>query len=162
GHIQEIKASQEAERAYRKKDAEEVERFVGHFPEKVRPWLRAGGEVDPDEGDKELGRRITEAMPDEKALSIASCRAFGGLECSSAEWTSTTGKERRVLSAMRNVGGEAFLQALESLKEERPALLGAARLFFFEGFDDRIPKEARVEWTVRLAEISLQDGADDN
>lgn len=161
-HIQEIKASQEAERAYRKKQAEEVERFVGHFPEKVRSWLRAGGEVDPDDGDKELGRRIAAAMPDEKALSIASCRAFGSLEGSSASWTSTTGKERRVLSAVHNVGGEAFLEALEALKEDRPALLGAARLFFFEDFDDRIAEKARVEWTERLAEMSLQDGADDN
>jgi hypothetical protein len=161
-NVPEIRQAQEAARAAAKREAEAVERFVGHFPEKVRPWLRAGAEVDPIEGDKALGRQIAAAVPDEKARLVAACRAFGTLDGRSASWRATTGKERRVLAAVGGAGGEAFLRALEEVKDDRAALLGAARLFFFEDFDERIPAGARAEWTARLAEVALADGSDDN
>src|SRR5207245_1405450 len=50
----------------------------------------------------------------------------------------------------------------QEVKDERGALLGAARLFFFEDFDERLPKKSRVDWAVRLAEIVLQHGYDRN
>jgi hypothetical protein len=63
---------------------------------------------------------------------------------------------------VKDIRGEMFLAALKELKDDRSALLGAARLFFWEQLGERIAGEPRHEWTVRLAEIALKDGADEN
>jgi hypothetical protein len=159
--VPEIKKGQEAERAYRKREAEETERFLRPFPEKVRPWVLAGS-GDVVRGDPALGQRLAAALGGEPAVVVATCRALGTLQELRAGWTGTTGKERSVLAAVKKVSGAKFQQALEELKDDCPGLLGAARLFFFEGFGERLSPEVRLKWTVRLAEIALQEGYDEN
>ncbi len=161
-HVPEIENAQKQEVAYARQQADELEKFVSHFPEKVRPMLRQQGGSDPIEGDQKVGRQIAAAVADEKALITAACRALGGQEGYSASWSSTADKERRVLAAVEKVSGENFLQMLQENKDERRTLLGAARLFFFEKFEQKLPKEARSEWLVRLSEAALQDGFDGN
>lgn len=160
--IPEIKESQERERAQRQQEAQSQDLFVSFFPENVRTWLRMGGEVNPDQGDKELGSRIAAAMPDQRDLLTAACRAFGTLRGRDAAWNMTGGKERRVLNAIEQVDGTTFPSVLEDLKDSGSALVGAARLFFAADFEQHVPVEARDSWRAVLAEAALTDGADVN
>jgi hypothetical protein len=148
------------ERARQKEQAEEESRFVGFFPEKVRVLLlqRAGSDSG-DDVDKELGRKVARQMADGEAVAVAVCRALGSVRMT---WVDTGEKEERGLAAVRCVSGDEFLRALEQLRDDRQALCGAARVFFREGYHKKIPVEVRTEWLVRLAEVVLTDGLDED
>lgn len=161
-HIPEIKRGQELELAARKRDNEEKQKFLSHFPEKVRPMIMGDGGLPDDEGQLKQRQRIVAAFADENALAIAVCRALGTLEGYASSWSGTTNKERGALTAVANLNGAAYLHALNTLQDDKRALLGAARLFFWEGMGQRLSPEERDRWTVRLAEVSLQEGYDGN
>jgi WD40 repeat protein len=124
------------ELARRRKDAEEEARFVGFFP-----------------------RKIVEALDDPVETAVCVCKALGSVDMT---WGTTTNKERDALAAMRNVDGQSFLAALEQLGNDRGGLRGAARLFFYEGYHERMLAAERTKWLVRLAEVVLGDGLDDD
>src|SRR5262249_2110450 len=96
---------------------------------------------------------------DGETTAVSVCRALGSVNMT---WTTTTEKERRALAAVHTVEGGEFLRALKKLGDDRKALCGAARVFFREEFHKKIPKEARSEWVVRLAESVFIAGLDDD
>jgi DNA-binding beta-propeller fold protein YncE len=135
--------------ARQKKHEEEEARFADCFPENVR------GDVlrwSP-------GRTVAEKMGDGVAVTVSVCRALG---TSDHTWTSTSNKERLALEAVGTVDGKDFLAGLEKLRDDRTGLRGAARVFFREGYHNKVPAEARTEWVVRLATAVFTDGLDDD
>jgi hypothetical protein len=143
-----------------KKQQESNERFGSFFPEAVRPLLLGHRAQPPTDGyDEQVGQRIRKLMNDDTALAVAVCQALGADEMS---WTTTGGKERRALAAVSAVDDHAFHAALEKIKDNHNALKGAARAFFREGFDKKVPADQRIRWTTLLAEVTLNDGMDDN
>jgi WD40 repeat protein len=146
-----------------KQETEKRKRFVECFPENVRKYLATFEQgIAFDEEDKDLGKKLAQEVGDGETLAVCLCRAFGTLEGHEASWTGTTDKERRALSAAHTVKEEDILSALGKVKDDRRASLGAARLYFREGWREKLPSDVRPEWTVRLAEIVLQDDWDDN
>ena len=147
-----------------KREQEEVIHFLACFPEKARAYIepRVLPGIDFPRTDEKLGQRVVEAIGDEEQTVIALCRAFGTLEGYKASWTMTSGKERQALSVAHTIKKEHILPALNRLKDDRRALRGAARLYFFEDWADQLPKDARPEWTVRLGEVVIQDDWDEN
>jgi hypothetical protein len=123
-----------AEREYQQKRA----RFQQHFPDSVKNFK------------------------DGKEVAAAVCRAFGTFKGHDQSWSIYTTDESDALSAIAQVSGEEFFNALIQLKADRTALLGAARFYFWDGFCDKIPQTKRVEWFIRLSEIALTDGWDGN
>ena len=150
----------DSERARQQQEIEEEKRFAGFFPEKARNILLAhNGAIPVNGSDDPAGQRIAEIIGDGKATATAVCRALGS---SPMSWSMTGEKERRALAAVHTVDGGQFLAVLEQLRNDRQGLQGAARVFFSEGFHDKVPTNARSEWTVRLAEVVLTDGVDEN
>jgi hypothetical protein len=147
-----------------RKEQEEVIHFLACFPEKARAYIepRALPGIDFPRTDEKLGQKVVEAVGDEEQTVVAICRAFGTLEGHKASWTMTSGKERQALAVAHTTKKEHILPALNRLKEDRRALLGAARLYFFEDWAEQLPKDARPEWTVRLGEVVIQDDWDEN
>jgi hypothetical protein len=147
-----------------KEEREAFTRFVECFPEKARKHFSGGtgSAMDFDREDKEFGKKLAEAVGGGKELAVALCRAFGTLKDYKASWSSTEGKERRADSAAQSLSGDAFLAALNAVKDDRPALLGAARLYFWNNFRSRLPDDVRTDWDVRLSEVVLADGWDGN
>jgi hypothetical protein len=180
-HVSAVRAQQQAAQAYQDEQTREMVRFLEPFPPQVRPLLRqvdgtplapqgmrrfspnGGGATRKGRGLKAtensdpVVRQLLAQMPDEVAMTVACCRALGSLEGSTSSWTITTDKERRVLAAMGEVGGDSFTAALDKLKGESRALIGAARLYFREGLSARMTEAARSEWTAPLAEAVLAD-----
>ena len=159
-----LQEAREAVLAEERRQAEAVEKFVAEFPEQARECFgydeRAAS--DPVEGDGAMGQKLAAAVGNPRQLAVSVCRALGTLQGYEAEWTLTGPKERRALAAVRTVGVNDFLAALDELRQDRNAMRGAARVFFFEDFADRLDPETRVAWTVRLAEVVLEDDVDDN
>jgi len=147
-----------------KKQAEEVSQFIQCFPEKARGFFdrTASSGIDFGQTDEKLGQKIVEAVGDEEQVVLAVCRAFATLTGPSSSWSMTSDKERRALAAAHAVGSKSILSAVDKLKKDRQALTGAARLFFWEGIPQELPKEKRAEWIIRLAEVVLTDGWDGN
>jgi hypothetical protein len=180
-HVPAVRAQQQAARAYQDEQAREMLRFLEPFPPQVRPLLSQvdgtplapggmrqfspggpgaasnGRGLKATENSDPVVRQILAQMPDEVALTVAGCRALGSLEGSTSSWTITTDKERRVLTAMGEVGGDSFTAVLDKLKGEPRALIGAARLYFREGMLAKMTEAARNEWTAPLAEAVLAD-----
>ncbi len=151
------------EQARAKREAEKRQRFVECFPEKVRKYLATIEQGNAfDEEDRDLGKKLAQEVGDGQTLAVCLCRAFGTLEGPEASWTGTMDKERRALSSAHTVKENDILSALKKVKDDRRAMLGAARLYFREGWREKLPSDLRPEWTVRLAEIVLQDDWDDN
>jgi len=156
-------AKPEEKQVNEKKEAEKRKRFIDCFPEKVRKYLTTFEQgIAFDEEDKDLGKKLAQELGDGETLAVCLCRAFGTLEGHEASWTSTTDKERRALSAAHTVKEKDILSALKKVKDDRRASLGAARLYFREGWRENLPSDLRPEWTVRLGEIVVQDDWDDN
>jgi WD40 repeat protein len=148
------------ERARKQREVDDETRFASFFPEKARNILLAHNGTIPINGnDDPVGKQIAEIIGDGKTTAIAVCRALGSCP---ASWSMTSDKERRALTAVHTVDGSHFQAALEQLRNDREGLQGAARVFFSEGFDKKLPEKVRAEWTVRLAEVVLTDGADEN
>jgi WD40 repeat protein len=139
----------DSELARLKKQAEEEKQFADCFPEKVR------GDVLRWVSGKEIAERIGDGV----TVSVSACRALGG---SDHTWTSSGPKERLALEAVATVEGKEFLAGLEKLREDRQGLRGAARVFFRERYQEKVPAEARSEWVVRLATVVFTDGLDDD
>jgi DNA-binding beta-propeller fold protein YncE len=118
-----------------KKWQQRRERFQRHYPNSV----------------KDIG--------DGKEVAAAICRAFGTLKDEDT-WGGYTSDEQPAIAAMENVSGDDFLAALNLIKDDRDALHGAGR-FYFRDFRDKIPRESRAEWSIRLSEITLTDGRDE-
>ena len=132
----------------------------GDRAKSFRPDPRAASY--PVEGDAAIGKDLAARVGNPRQLAVAVCRAFGTLHGHDADWTSTDSKERRALAAVHTVGAEDFAAALEEVRQDRDAFRGAARIFFFEKFGDRINPKARTDWTLRLAEIVLAEDSDMN
>jgi WD domain, G-beta repeat len=71
-------------------------------------------------------------------------------------------EDQNAIAAVGTVDGKDFVAALEELKEDRLGLRGAARVFFRERFDRKVPVEVRIEWILRLAEVVFTDGLDED
>ena len=56
----------------------------------------------------------------------------------------------------REASGGAFLEAVELVRSDPPALLGAARLFFREGFKEKVAGADRLRCSLLLADAELQ------
>jgi WD40 repeat protein len=147
------------ELARRRQQIEEDQQFAAFFPENVRGLFLERDRDGPLENEESRGKKIVEGMDNPEAVSIAVCRALGSVRMS---WTTTTDKERRALAAVHLIDGRQFLAALERLQEDRGGLLGAARVFFREGYHRKVPAEARIEWVLRLAKCVLNEGMDDD
>jgi hypothetical protein len=180
-HVPAVRAQQQAARAYQDEQAREMVRFLEPFPPQLRPLLsqvdgtplaprgtrqfspigdgatRKGRGLKATQNSDPIVRQLLAQMPDEVAMAVACCRALGSLEGSTSTWTVTTDKERRVLAAMGEVGGDSFTAALGKLKGEPRALIGAGRLYFREELSARMTEAARNEWTAPLAEAVLAD-----
>ena len=155
--FQEIR-DQELARA--KERNETNERFASFFAESARTLLnRRRGQLPIDGYDGRVGDQIRTLANDDTALAVAVCRALGSDDMS---WSMAGGKERRALAAIKAVDGKAFHAALQQIENERQALLGAARVFFRSGFDEKVPSDQRIPWTLRLATVVLEDGLDKN
>jgi hypothetical protein len=153
----------EKKTADKKQMEKEDEMFSSYFPAKVQGLLKlkGGSPSDRDEREKTLPNKISEAFNTKKELGVACCKAMGSSSMSS--WTSTGDKERVVLAAGNMLSGEEFLAVLESLdKNNVGALRGAARYFFREGFNKKIPEKHAFKWSVELAKIELLANYDDN
>lgn len=147
------------------KTSAEFDRFVNCFPAKAQEYFRrqeSGSITAIGRDDQNLGKQIADAVGDGKSLTVAVSRAFGTLDPDHSSWSTAGKKERLANAAMRSVAHEDYIAALRTLKDDRKSLLGAARLFFWEDFIARFPKDAQSEWAVRLAAIVLSDGIDYN
>lgn len=144
--------------------AEQETRFLDCFPEKARKFVSgsSAGALEFEADDSERGRRIAETINDGDVLMVSVCRAFGTLVGHDSSWSMTANKERRALEASQKITGKQFLNGLTKLKDDRPALLGAARLYFSGGFRDKVPLEMRPELDARLAEIVLNSSDEAN
>lgn len=168
--------AREARLAEARAQREEFERFVQCFPEPARPLLT--GSAGPNDGfvafsstpvtpgrttvgtsDEEVGHRLATIVGDGRKLAAASFRALGGRRTS---WSQAEPEVRKVLAAVRTVGPEAFAAALQDVEDDRVALLGAARVFFCEGADERAAAPVRDQWAAVLGEVALTDGVDAN
>jgi len=146
-----------------KEQAEQRKRFLDCFPEKARPLFDRPipFRLAQRDGDR-FGRQLADAVGDGETLALAVCRALGTLAGPDASWSQTTPKEHLALAGARTIADRPFLKALDRLKDDRQALLGAARMFFWEGFSAKVPEHARAQWRVRLAEVVLSDGWEGN
>ncbi len=150
-----FQAAREGRLARNRRQEAEDKRFASFFPAQFR-----GALVDVFPGYNALiGQQIATGMADKKALAKAVCQALG---VTSESWTSTMPKERRVLAAVATVSDEDFLAALEELKDDPTGLRGAARLYFSERYERKVPQSLRAQWTVRLAEATLEHGWDED
>ncbi|HEV2947384.1 MAG TPA: hypothetical protein VGX70_08405, partial [Gemmataceae bacterium] len=159
-----LQEMRESRIAQMKREEEERTRFVACFPEKARAYFQpsASSALDFAQSDERSGQKLAESIADSEQVALAVCRAFGTLAGQASSWSSTSDKERRALAAIQSIKGDSFLSALEKLKGDRQALLGAARMFFWEQFNEKLPMEKRAEWSVRLAKVTLTDGWDGN
>lgn len=160
-----LQKDREARLADLKEEQAATEKFIECFHEATRKFFRAPGARGPQDIDKvdgDLGKNIAQAIGKGDELAQSVCKALGTLKAYDQSWSQTTGKERRALAAVNTVTGEEFLAALDKLKDDRKALLGAARVYFWERHIDKIPEKSRPEWTVRLCEVVLTDGLDSN
>jgi hypothetical protein len=147
-----------------KAEAEKRAKFYSCFSEKARKQFEKEERSGRDfiGVDESQGRRLSAAIGDGATIAVSVCRAFGTLADYESSWSSTTGKVRLALSAVHAVTGNEFFSALKQLKDDKPGLLGAARLFFFHDFANKLPAEVRADWAARLAEVTLTDGWDGN
>lgn len=146
-------------------EAREQNAFVSCFPEHVRALFNhddgsviAGKSIEESDANtvQELARQINDPV----VVAIAASRS---LAIENESWTTSTSRERIAISAAQTVSGDDFLRALESLTNDEIGLIGAARLFFYEDLAGKISEPSVSHpWTVRLAEITLQQGHDEN
>ena len=167
-----LSAAREARLAEERAEQQEMERFVGCFPEAARPILtdRSGpndafvaysGETmtPPDASDQTAGERLAAAVGDGRTLAVASFRALGGRP---STWSSAEPEVRKVLAAVRAADPAEFLAATQDVAGDRVALLGAARVFFREGAAERVAEPDRDRLAALLGQVALTDGVHDN
>jgi hypothetical protein len=115
-------------------------------------------EEDPDDPEQIQGQRLAEIVGDPRQLAVMSCKALATL---TNDWTMTDSKTRIAVAAAHTIDGDAFLAALQELEKDPAAVLGAARLFFYDEFADKLPEAARFAWTPKLGEAVMTSGLDD-
>ena len=96
-------------------------------------------------------------FPDRRMAALAIARSLGALSrgaASEGSWSVSSIREALALDSAFMLGAEEFLFLVE--QEDQLALLGAARLFFFEDFDDLLPKAQRGPIAARLCEAVLK------
>ena len=132
-----LQARREARREREMPEDVETGRFYGYFPK---------GRIEDLKGDgKELARTVF------RAFSVVS-----------RPWGVTGNKEQRAIEALSNISGTDLLAALGAIEDDREALLGFARFFFFHGYDEKVPESERDAWALRLAGGVLQQGHEDD
>jgi len=112
-----------------------------------------GRETNASPSAKELAGLLTTPVE----LGLALCRALGSLSVRGAHlgsWTASTYREQLALTSAKLIQGGDFERVLERANDQE--LLGAARLFFFEGFSREIPETSRSLWAARLAKVVIE------
>lgn len=103
--------------------------------------------------------RIGTLSSEPRQLAQAVFRAFSA---TSLSWSTTGGKEREAIEALSRITDSDLLAALPEITNDTEALLGFARFFFFDDYDEKIPQAERDEWSIRLAKVVLKDGNDED
>ena len=168
----ELYKREKTEAAREKRDLEQHAAIVRCYPERVRKvfddLVKAaddGGEDDRDTDDaqdfSDKAAQVAKAVGDPVKLAVMTFRAMGAIVDSNSL---ARGHDDRILivDAGSTVGDEDFFKALEAIRGDRQAELGAARLYFEEeGYQNKTGLKHR-EWMIRLAPFLLnhdEDGA---
>lgn len=152
-----------------RREREIDDRFMRAFTPKAREIFAASGQegwnaFSPQESsngaDEKLSppaKNLITLYPDMSARAMALAKALGSLTITGAQegsWSVSSSREQLVLECAKTLNAEAFRGVLES--EDREALAGAARLFFFEGLARLLPKNERARYAAKLARIVLE------
>ena len=167
----ELYKREKAEAAQEKRDLEQHAAIVRCYPERVRKvfdeLVKASDDGDEDDRDaddaqdfSDKAAKIAKAVGDPVKLAVMTFRGMGAIVDSESL---ARGHDDRILivQAGRTVGDEDFFKALEAIRGDRQAELGAARLYFEEGgYRDKTGPKHR-EWMIRLASLLLNHDEDD-
>lgn len=144
---------------------QELNSFLAEFPESVRRlftvsdngWVTFTSGPGKSREPSPSARKVAEAFPDKTTLALAICRALGGLnETGGASWSSSSTKEQLALETARLIEPADFEKAVEKSPGDIHAQLGAARLFFFEDFDEKLPRAQAEKFAPQLAMVTFQ------
>ncbi len=122
-------------------------------------WSAFSAQESSEAGKTELSssaKKLLALYPDRSELATALAKALGSLTITGAQegsWSASSSREWLVLECAKTLDAEDFRDVLESDDEE--ALLGAARLFFFERLARLIPKAQRARYAAKLARVVL-------
>ena len=148
-----------------KKQREEYERFTGFFPMRAQEIFREESDYSFsrfEQAETDKARRIANVFDNQVDLGVACCQAMS--VTSEKSWSSTGGKERIVQQVGRLLSGEDFGLVLKRLEKtnDRQALPGAARFFFWDDYYQSVPESMVDSWLVKLARIELNADYDSN
>jgi len=132
--------------------------FVASFPPEVRQLIlesnRTNGEIDT--------AKVTRLMPLPREGWLAICRSLGQLPETEASWTMTVPMTRAVLLIANSTEQSTFWNAVHLMGDQKPAQLGAARLYFQEAIGERETDVHKLPSILALATATLTHGSDQN
>ena len=151
---EELNTAEESVRQQREFD----EAFVASFPREIRPLILSAigknGEIDT--------AHATGLMPDSNETWVSVCKSLGQLPESESSWTMTVPLTRAVLSLAHATDESSFWNAVHRLDGDRPAQLGAARLYFRERIGGQETAVNKRQLILDLANVTLTVGFDQN
>jgi HEAT repeat protein len=142
----------EAERKQEKHRA-----FLACYPQAARRWF------DEKIGPKDDGKRarlaaeIAKTVGNPVELVVVTCQALGGEN----SWGDLDDNALAV-EAVGKVSGTCFLAAAEWLRGNKAGEMGAARLFFREGFRTRLPQSQQADWAIHFVRVCFGDDNDED
>jgi len=105
----------------------------------------------------ERGEKLRALFADRESFATAIAKSLGGLSqmgASEGDWSSTTYREKFALECGRALSAGDFLKLGESKDDE--VLLGAARLYFYEGMSRFVPEDKRSALADTLTRAVLR------
>lgn len=154
----------EAEREA-KKEAEIHSNFMASFPPKAAEIIKRSLESEEDglisfspqngqdaEQVSPAAKRLAAAFPSRAELGLVVSRALGSLAENAAGvgwWSVSSQREQLVIECGRMMDGADFETVLNTASDDE--LVGAARLFFFEGLQGKIEEARRAHYAAKLS-----------
>jgi hypothetical protein len=150
--------------AYETQERERITKFFAEFPAASHQFLEKRISIfNPEKEQSALdpARSIVDTMGSPVDAAVCVFRAYGA---SRSSWDGYDNTQIIADSVIALIDDEKFASAMEQIKDDRTALLGAGRFFFgntglgrkapFEVF----PEDERVEWALRLGDVAITDG----
>jgi hypothetical protein len=160
--------AREAAIAAKRQEQEKLQAFLDCYPEPARKLF------DPHEINEQRAKQIAQVIGDPVQTVLATCRALG---TDGGSWSFMDTHQRLAYFIAATASNEEFYKALQQLRGDWRAELGAARLCFDEEppkelveiglspagkFSDKIPFADRTECLIGLARTVLDRDSDGN